>query len=551
MELGLQRNLEKQFFSTNKKERENYIRIFYFKIILVIIINYYNTFAQLSPGDLTTAHAELEGLSNCTSCHVLGDKVTDKLCLDCHSEIRSLLNTKSGYHSNPEVKKRDCSSCHSEHHGRKFRIINFNPKSFNHTKSGYELTGKHKNAKCESCHQPKFISSSELKKRKGTYLGLNTNCFSCHEDYHKKALSDECSNCHNTTAFKPAEKFDHNKARFKLNGSHVNVSCIKCHKKEKKNGKEYQKFKNIPFSSCASCHIDVHEGRLGADCKSCHVTTSFKLIHGKKFDHNKTDFPLIGKHEAVNCNNCHNKALNRSRDAYSCTDCHEDFHKGDFSSEGKMIRCNDCHNEFGFGPSSFTLDKHNELKFKLSGAHLATPCQSCHFKKNSWTFRKIGTTCADCHNNIHGESLKTEFLPNGNCEECHNIDKWNVINFDHDRTKFKLEKKHVQLNCIACHHKENISNDKLLFNTLKGECVGCHSDFHRSQFAEYGETGCTKCHTPASWKAENFNHNTTRFSLKGAHQKVDCYKCHPKIEVDGDIFIKYKMEEFKCASCHS
>ena len=543
--------MEKQFFNINKNKRESYIKFFYFKIILVIIINYYNTFAQLSPGDLTTAHASLEGLSNCTSCHELGEKVDNKLCLDCHTEIKSLLNTKSGYHSNPEVAKRDCYSCHSEHHGRKFRIVNFDPKSFNHSKSGYQLTGKHKNTKCESCHQPKFISDPELKKRNGTYLGLNANCFSCHEDYHQKTLGDNCSNCHNTTAFKPVDNFDHNNARFKLSGSHVNVSCIKCHKKGEKNGKEYQAFKNISFSTCAACHKDVHEGRLGADCKSCHVTTSFMLIHGKKFDHNKTDFPLVGKHELVSCNNCHNKNLNKTLDTYKCTDCHDDYHKGEFTFEDGLMNCSNCHNEFGFRPSEFTLERHNELKFKLNGAHLAIPCQSCHLKEKSWVFRKIGTTCADCHNNIHGESLKTEFLPNGNCEECHNIEIWNTINFDPDRTKFNLEKKHAQLTWIACHRKEDDGSEKLLFNTLDGKCLSCHIDFHRGQFASYGETGCIKCHSPESWKADNFDHNATRFSLKGAHQKVDCYKCHPTIERDGYKFIKYKIEEFKCAACHS
>ncbi len=126
-----------------------------------------------------------------------------------------------------------------------------------------------------------------------------------------------------------------------------------------------------------------------------------------------------------------------------------------------------------------------------------------------------------------------------------------LLNFEHDRTKFKLEKRHAELTCIKCHTKEEGDSDMLLLNKLKRECVSCHDDFHRGQFAEYGEQGCVKCHSPDSWKADKFDHNATRFSLKGAHQKVDCAKCHPKIERDGYIFIKYKIEEFKCASCHS
>ena len=90
--------------------------------LLVVFAN--NVFAQISPGELSKAHAHLEGLTNCTKCHVLGEKETISKCLDCHKEIKQLINTNSGYHSYSEVKKRECASCHNEHHGRNFRIIN-------------------------------------------------------------------------------------------------------------------------------------------------------------------------------------------------------------------------------------------------------------------------------------------------------------------------------------------------------------------------------------------------------------------------------------------
>jgi len=34
-----------------------------------------NLTGQISPGDLTTAHAELEGIRNCTQCHDLGGHI--------------------------------------------------------------------------------------------------------------------------------------------------------------------------------------------------------------------------------------------------------------------------------------------------------------------------------------------------------------------------------------------------------------------------------------------------------------------------------------------
>ena len=145
---------------------------------LLIAGIYFQLYAQISPGDLTAFHADLEGISNCTKCHELGEQVSNSKCLDCHTEIKTRMNAVKGYHSNSEVKGKNCSSCHNEHHGRNFRIINFNPNSFDHNKAGFSLTGKHSNAECKECHKSEFISDSNLKKRKNTYLGLSTNCSS-------------------------------------------------------------------------------------------------------------------------------------------------------------------------------------------------------------------------------------------------------------------------------------------------------------------------------------------------------------------------------------
>ena len=54
---------------------------------------------QISPGKLTTAHAELEGIMNCTQCHDLGNKVTNTKCLACHEEIQELTDQNRGYHA--------------------------------------------------------------------------------------------------------------------------------------------------------------------------------------------------------------------------------------------------------------------------------------------------------------------------------------------------------------------------------------------------------------------------------------------------------------------
>jgi nitrate/TMAO reductase-like tetraheme cytochrome c subunit len=516
-------------------------------IFILLILFYKNLFPQISPGDLTKAHANLEGLGNCTKCHVLGQQVYNSKCLDCHKEIDKLIKQNTGYHASSEVKGKDCWSCHSEHHGRNFRIINFSKDNFNHNKTGFELTGSHRKLDCNDCHSNKSIKDVEIRKRVNTYLGLEKNCSSCHKDFHQGTLSSNCSDCHNTEKFKPAVSFDHDKAAFKLAGSHRTVNCIKCHPVEERKGEKFQKFKGIAFANCSSCHIDAHQGKFGVNCTGCHNTNSFKQINQSAFDHDKTNFPLIGKHNFVSCNDCHKGKITDKIMHERCNNCHADYHKGQFISD-----CSVCHNETGFLPSTYTIDRHNQSQFKLTGGHLAAPCVNCHLKEGEWHFKNIGTKCIDCHKNVHGQEIKMDFMANNNCSECHNTENWNTISFVHDRTDFKLLGKHLNVSCTSCHYKEfNNGNKEFRFASLGNNCEVCHKDIHYGQFVQDESSNCERCHSFDNWKPVKFDHNRARFSLEGAHAKLECSRCHLKISENEKTFIKYKLENFRCADCHS
>ena len=448
------------------------------KYFFIILLFSFRIFAQISPGDLTKAHSDLEGISNCTKCHEIGEKVISSKCLDCHKEIKSLINANKGYHSFSEVKKRECASCHNEHHGRNFRIVNFNEDGFDHSKTGFNLTGAHSNKECKDCHQSKYITDSKLKKKIRTHLGLDEKCASCHEDSHQGILGKECSNCHSTEKFKPANNFDHNKAAFKLAGAHEKVECAKCHPIEKKSGKDFIKFKGINFANCSACHSDVHKGAFGADCKSCHSVNGFSIINQHAFDHNKTKFPLIGSHQKVKCNDCH-KGAYRNKPLFSkCTDCHSDYHKGDFTSNNVIKDCKICHSEFGFAPANFTIEDHNKGKFIIDGSHLAVACRQCHYKGEQWKFRNVGFKCQDCHKNVHGKEISEKFLPENKCESCHQTLNWKTISFNHDSTKFVLLGKHQSVNCVNCHYREVNGEKEFKFLSLSLDCEQCHKDIH-------------------------------------------------------------------------
>lgn len=513
--------------------------------------------AQLSPGDLTQAHKQLEGINNCTQCHDVGHKITNDKCLNCHKEIEGLITAKKGYHGSTVVGQNQCVKCHSEHHGRDFDLTRFNRNTFNHNLTGYKLEDKHAQADCRKCHQSKNIENTELQKRDSTFLGLKENCQSCHVDYHQKTLSDKCQTCHtNFKSFRPANGFNHDNAAYKLDGAHVKTDCKKCHKPTQLNGKDFQAFKGIGFSTCNTCHADVHKGKLGLNCIECHTTTSFTELRSKsKFNHNATAYPLIGKHQNVDCKKCHTKAYTQPIKHDRCNDCHTDYHKGDFVTQNKKPDCKQCHAiEQPFTYSNYSIDDHNKSDYALTGSHMATPCFSCHKPNERWSFNNMGSKCSDCHKNSHTGIMSTKFLTLETCNNCHNTEVWSKVNFDHTKTNWNLKGKHAEATCRQCHYKveEKTKQPMQQFATLGTQCTTCHKSIHGNEFIKAETETCTQCHSDQKpWNQVTFNHSTTKFILDGAHEKVSCTKCHKyqPLATNSKI-LQFKMESFKCIDCH-
>jgi hypothetical protein len=520
-------------------------------IVLGLLFSW-NMSAQISPGDLASPHSYLEGLSNCTQCHILGNKVTGEKCLACHTEIRDRINAQRGYHVSSEVKGKECIVCHSDHHGMNFQLIRFDITKFDHNLTGFTLSVPHAKRQCADCHNVKFISDQKIKTKKYTYLGVGTSCLACHEDYHKKTLSSDCLSCHNPEAFKPATKFSHEDTKFHLRGKHESVDCSKCHKVTTVSGKKFQSFRVAEYN-CSNCHKDPHKNKFGQSCSECHNEESFQVIKGASgFDHNKTDYKLEGKHITVNCKACHKTKFSDPLKFKLCSDCHTDYHKKQFAKNSISPDCSKCHSVKGFTQFSYTVEQHNLGTFPLQGSHLATPCTDCHKKQKDWNFRGIGTICRDCHKDIHQNVIETKYYPDGNCKICHNVTSWDDITFDHSKTNFKLTGAHLKQNCKAC-HMANVVNGTAQpeFSGLAMKCSGCHEDKHFKQFEKNGVTTCSECHDTENWKASKFDHNKTEFRLDGKHLNVQCAKCHKPQQEGSSFYVKYKLKVFTCESCHS
>ncbi|MDX1685028.1 MAG: hypothetical protein R3275_07315 [Saprospiraceae bacterium] len=508
--------------------------------------------SQISPGDLSAAHEHLEGLSNCTLCHTLGDKVSNQKCLDCHHFLNDRVSAGLGYHASVEVRGKDCFSCHSEHHGRGFDMIRFDKEKFDHSLTGYQLQGAHKQVDCRQCHKPDNIIDYEIRELENTYLGLTSECLLCHEDYHQNTLSPKCSKCHTFESFSPASNFDHSEdADFALLGKHKGVECIDCHQVVERNGRDFQMFSGLDFMSCANCHKDVHNNRLGDNCKACHTEISFSsFTGGQGFNHNLTQFPLRGAHARIDCRSCHDTQRSyevvfndySGENIEDCRTCHEDVHEGRFGTD-----CRQCHNE-----NSWRLETelkefdHDLTSFPLQGKHAGVNCKECH--SYQLTEAVAHERCMDCHSDYHEGRLVSD-VEIVDCKKCHTVFGFADHTFtieDHKNTDFALDGAHLATPCFACHQEGQV----WLYDDLGTHCKDCHENVHIGMMSPeyYSDKACTYCHQTDSWQKIDFDHDLTDFELVGSHAEISCGSCHTGDDnSDLPIFEDLGME---CYICH-
>jgi len=443
----------------------------------------------LMPGQVIEGHAKWE--EDCTKCHKRFDKAAQNtLCQDCHKDIRKDAEQKQGSHGRFK-EHRECKECHTDHKGRTEKIAPITEQTFDHERTDFALKGAHADAKkveCKSCHKPKI-----------KYRDAPSDCYSCHkkDDKHKGKLGSACADCHTDRNWKDF-RFDHDKTRYKLRNKHVEVPCKGCHANDR--------YKETPMD-CYSCHKkdDKHKGQEGTKCEECHDDRSWKK---SPFDHNKSRFPLMGKHAKVECKKCH--LTPAFKDApMDCYSCHkkDDKHKGTYGE-----KCEGCHAENDWKTITFDHDLHS--KYPLRGRHITTKCESCH--KGHLYKDKTPADCNACHKK--DDKHKGQFAEK--CEHCHTERDWKVLLFEHDHdTKYPLRGKHRTTKCESC-HKGHLYKDK-----TQADCNACHKkdDKHKGQFAEK----CEHCHTERDWKVLLFEHDhDTKYPLRGKHRTTACESCH-------------------------
>jgi Class III cytochrome C family len=290
------------------------------------------------------------------------------------------------------------------------------------------------------------------------------------------------------------------------------------------------------------------------------------------------------------CTNCH--ALGkRSVDPSKCLGCHTPLktrieYDSGFHATVKDQTCSNCHKDhFGRKFDTVRFDTtgfdHRDAGFDLVKGHADLTCSNCHdprfikapdvrqFKQEHGalekTFMGLSQTCENCHED---DSPHLDQFSETTCDNCHDESTWQrPIRFDHDKARFSLTGKHVDVSCSSCHVPDAsaLPDSVLLFRGLDfGTCQSCHEDPHENTMG----TNCSSCHQTSGWSAirgksfeSRFDHSRTGFDLVGKHAALKCASCHDPRSKSDDVRLRFagstrgksypRPESASCISCHT
>jgi hypothetical protein len=334
--------------------------------------------------------------------------------------------------------------------------------------------------------------------------------------------------------------------RFPLLGAHAAATCDQCHV-----GAAAGVYTGLS-TQCASCHIRDYQratpnhvtSKLPTTCQDCHGINTWL---GARFNHAQfTGFALTGAHATAACLQCH-RNNNFALTSAACINCHlTDFDtttSPPHRSAGFPLDCTLCHGTAALNWTTATNFDHGTTGFALTGAHTTVECARCHTNNN---FKLTSGACINCHladfSNTRNPPHKTAGFAQ-DCSLCHTTANWSGATFNHATTGFTLVGVHATQQCATCHVNNN-------FNLTSTACINCHlTEFNAANNPPHRAAGfpqdCTVCHGTAivNWmSAPTFNHNSTGFTLTGAHTNLLCAQCHANNN--------FSLTSGACINCH-
>lgn len=233
------------------------------------------------------AFQDVKGGIDCANCHSVDGWLPTSFDTKRHNEESRFTLTGAHLaipcnqcHQSPNQKdytfhfsSLDCKNCHQADnpHGDEFKnksgetvcadchnTDSWTTKiAFDHSTTGFPLTGAHAVIACRSCHKTEQDVHVDFTLKSGDLPGDCAGCHASDDPHHgqfaQSTIGSNCDDCHNTESF-TMQRFDHSRTRFPLEGAHVGVACISCHKTETgKDGQQFVRFRPLKIT-CESCH---------------------------------------------------------------------------------------------------------------------------------------------------------------------------------------------------------------------------------------------------------------------------------------------------------
>jgi hypothetical protein len=489
---------------------------------------------------LTNSHALVANggkVPSCASCHINNNYSLTTLLSDCgnsgcHLTTWQQTNNPTHSTSGPTFAVANCMTCHN--------TISWTTAAFDHSTTGWALTGSHQMAPagkvvaCTDCH----VANNY------TFTVANTDCYGCHQAAWQSTTTmggvvpnhvaagfptSQCSTCHNTTTW--TSTFNHATTGFPLTNSHQMApagkaaTCASCHINN-----NYTL--TIAPTDCGNsgCHLTTWQQTnnpahasagtpfAAANCSTCHSTITWTTA---TFNHSTTGWALVGSHQmapagkVVACTDCHvgnNYTFTVANT--DCYGCHQIAWQSTTTLGGAVpnhitsgfptSQCSTCHDTVLWSTGKFD---HSTTGWPLQGAHVTTPCASCHMGANPFGLTAANTDCYGCH---QAAWLSTQTLggavPNHiaamyptTCLTCHTTwvtTGWLGATFNH--SWFRIP--HHASVCSDCHI---VSTNYKTFS-----CEDCHTSPNAHRPGMRHPNVCTP--SPACWY----------------NPKTRCYDCH-------------------------
>jgi hypothetical protein len=232
-------------------------------------------------------------------------------------------------------------------------------------------------------------------------------------------------------------------------------------------------------------------------CGTCHNAEDWKKV---TFSHERTGFPLTGRHQAVTCQACHVAGRYDQPVARACSACHRDVHAGRMGA-----RCDRCHDTGSWKEASFSLETHRRTAFPLTGRHAVIPCEQCHGDRRDRSYSRPTTACVACHQ-ANYDGTATSYVPHAgafstDCRGCHSTWRFKPGTWPAHDACFQITSgTHSGIACQTCHSAgvPPIPTGPLTCTAAPpANCMGCHNPAEHPAVPGFAPSNqrCYECHT--------------------------------------------------------